>query len=121
MSVDRLRSAFQISESREREYSQCGTGIIPSNVPALLADSVSVQTARIVQEVAMLDYSELIAGLERLPVNQADRSMALAELVAAEANVDRITRVLGWLEDFAVRWGRHRAVTALKSNSFLSA
>jgi len=67
----------------------------------------------------MLDYSELIARLEQLP--KAHRSIARAELTAAEANVDRITRALAWLKDFGGMWGRQRAVTALKSNSLLSA
>ena len=69
----------------------------------------------------MLDYAELIERLERLPVNEGSYSMAKAQLLVAQVNVDGITRALAWLKNFGEKCGRQRAVSALKSNSLLSA
>ena len=69
----------------------------------------------------MLDYADLIARLEKLPISQANRSIATAHYIAAEANVDRIARAFDWLSGVAGKWGRQRAVKALKSNSLLTA
>jgi hypothetical protein len=82
---------------------------------------VDALPAQIVEEVAMLDYSELIDRLEKLPVHETGRFVARAEFVAANANVDRLTRAFAWLRNFGETCGRQRAVTALKANSLLSA
>jgi hypothetical protein len=69
----------------------------------------------------MLDYADLIARLEELPISEANRSIARAHYIAAEANADRIARACDWLSGVAGKWGRQRAVKALKSNSLLTA
>ena len=69
----------------------------------------------------MLDYSELIERLERLPVHEGSYSAAKAQLFATQPNVYGFTRAFTWLKDFSEKCGRQRAVSALKLNSLLTA
>ena len=69
----------------------------------------------------MLDYSELIERLERLPVNEGSYSAVKAPMFVAQPTVHVTTRALTWLKEFSEKWGRQRAATALKLNSLLSA
>ena len=71
----------------------------------------------------MLDYADLIARLEKVPVSEVNRSIAQAEFIAAKANSHRISRALTWISGAVRKSGRLRAVRAFtfKLNSFLTA
>lgn len=68
-----------------------------------------------------MDYADLIARFEKLEISEANRSIARANFMAAETNVNRIARTFDWLNSVGGRWGRKRAATESKSNSLLTA
>lgn len=54
----------------------------------------------------MLDYADLIARLEKLPVSEVNRSIAQSNFIAAEASISPTTRILAWMSGRAGKWGR---------------
>jgi len=74
----------------------------------------------VVKELPVLDYADLVAHIEKLDISEANRSLARAHFIAAEANVNRFVRAFDWLNRVGWTWVRNRAATALKSNSLLT-
>jgi hypothetical protein len=52
----------------------------------------------------MLDYADLVARLEELPISRANRSIAQADFEAAQTSIDGIARALAWISAVV---GRH--------------
>lgn len=59
----------------------------------------------------MLDYYEFIDRLERLPANEATRSIGIQSEVAAAASTHGTAHALAYLRHFVDRWARLRDAT----------
>ncbi len=63
----------------------------------------------------MLDYADLAARLEKLPISRANRSIAQAEFEAAHATIDGIVGALAWIRAVVGRYTPYAEPTTRRS------